>query len=155
MAGVPRVGIDPGKEGGVAIVDELGHGWAEPIRMDGEHVDVVWLTEICKGAALVVVEKQQALPARMRGGVASFSAGFQYGAIVATLTLARIPFQTVSPQAWKKKVLAGTAKDKAAAVTFVKRKYPMVDLTPGRNTVPHDGMADAVCLADYALGTSK
>ncbi len=63
----------------------------------------------------------------------------------------RIPHLAVTPQAWKKAVLAGTARDKAAAIAFATRRFPGVPLlaTP-RSRTPHDGVADAVCLAEYA-----
>ena len=52
--------------------------------------------------------------------------------------------------AWKKTVLAGTAKDKDAAIEYCRRAFPQVSLLPGpRCRKPHDGMADALCLLEY------
>ena len=54
----------------------------------------------------------------------------------------------MTPQKWKAAILADTAKDKKAAVEFVARRFPDVELlaTP-RSRVPRDGMAEACCLA--------
>ena len=71
------------------------------------------------------------------------------GDLLGILEALGIPYRLVTPQAWKKTVLAGTTKDKSAAVQFCRRAFPGVSLTPGRKRVPHDGMADALCLAEY------
>lgn len=69
--------------------------------------------------------------------------------MIGIVEAAGIPYRLVTPQAWKKRVLAGTTKDKDAAISFVRRAYPTIDLTPGKKRTPHDGIADAVCLAEW------
>jgi crossover junction endodeoxyribonuclease RuvC len=82
--------------------------------------------------------------------VSVFRFGFGAGLWVGILGALGIPFERVPPQAWKKAVLAGTAKDKAAAIAYCSRRFPAASLlaTP-RSTKPHDGLADALCLAEY------
>jgi crossover junction endodeoxyribonuclease RuvC len=63
------------------------------------------------------------------------------------------PLEYVRPQAWKKKVLAGTSKDKEAAIAFVRARFPGAPLTLPRCRTPHDGMADAVCIGYYGCLT--
>jgi crossover junction endodeoxyribonuclease RuvC len=55
---------------------------------------------------------------------------------------------TVSPRKWKNEVL-DSGHDKAGAISIVERIYPNVNLTPKGKRVPHDGMADAMCIAHY------
>ena len=102
----------------------------------------------CRRIELAVIEAVGPMP---RQGVAStFRFGYGFGLWMGVLAALRIPHQAVAPQAWKRVVLAGTAKDKAAAIAFAARRHPDVSLlaTP-RSRVPHDGLADAVCLAEY------
>ncbi len=48
--------------------------------------------------------------------------------------------------------MLGPCKDgKQESVRYIKNKYPEVDLTPGRMVKPSDGIADAICIAEYGL----
>jgi crossover junction endodeoxyribonuclease RuvC len=86
-----------------------------------------------------------------QGVTSTFNYGKGFGKILGMIETMGISHQLVRPRAWKRTVLAGTKKDKAAAVSYVRRKYPMIDLMPGTCRKPHDGIADAVCIADYAI----
>ena len=59
------------------------------------------------------------------------------------------PILEVIPQTWKKVILEGTEKDKDAAIAYVENHHPDIDLIPRRCKKPHDGIADAVCLAAW------
>lgn len=83
------------------------------------------------------------------GAHQSFRYGEAYGGILGLLGGLGIPIQLVSPSAWKKVILAGTAKDKAAAIAYCRRRWPSVSLIPEGCRVAHDGMADALCIAAY------
>lgn len=83
------------------------------------------------------------------GARQSFRYGEAYGGILGMLGALGIPVQIVSPQAWKKVILAGTTKDKAAAIAYCRRRWPSVSLIPEGCRVAHDGMADALCIAAY------
>lgn len=100
---------------------------------------------------LVIIEKVHAMP--KQGVTSMFNFGKGYGTLIGVCEGCGIPFQLVTPQAWKNEVLAGTAKDKDAAINFVRRRYPNINLTPGKTRKPQDGIADAVCMAHYGLYT--
>ena len=142
-------GIDPGKEGGIATVSQQRLVWATPMPMSGKEVDGHAIAEIlhAQRPSLVVIEKAQAMP--KQGGVSMFRYGDGYGLIKGVCEGLGLPYVLVTPQAWKKRILAGTAKDKEAAINYVRRSWPSVDLTPGAKRKPHDGMADAICMAEY------
>lgn len=99
----------------------------------------------------------EAVSARPKQGVTSM---FTFGKGVGTLlgmisvldfTNENFKYIEVSPKKWKNVVLPNTTKDKNAAIQFVKDKFPDVSLLPtARHSVPHDGIADAICLAYYA-----
>jgi len=103
--------------------------------------------------ALVTVwlEKVHSMP---KQGVAStFTFGERFGKLKGTIEALYISYQLVTPQAWKKEVLAGTdwKSNKRASAEYVMRAHPDIDMTPGRRRVPHLGIADAVCIAEYGM----
>jgi len=147
------IGIDPGKSGGIASINATGQASGDVMPIIGKEIDGHELARILTATApdLVIIEKVGAarVNGRPQGGTSMFTFGTGYGRLLGVCEALGIPYRLVTPQAWKKRVLAGTAKDKGAAIAFVKRAFPMVDLTPGKKRVPHDGIADAVCLAEY------
>tara|TARA_A100001201_G_scaffold143757_1_gene147281 strand:+ start:23926 stop:24378 length:453 start_codon:yes stop_codon:yes gene_type:complete len=142
------MGIDPGQTGGVAIIGD--DSLAQVMPLTGKQVDgakiAFWLKTF--DPKLVVVEQVHSMP--KQGVASSFKFGVSYGIVIGAVLAAGIPLQTVTPQAWKKKILAGTTRDKHAAIEFSARMFPWADLTPGAKRKPHDGIADALCLAEFA-----
>lgn len=154
------VGIDPGQNGGLAAITKQGVWQVNVMPIIGKGVNgrALWEWFIGLGhpgiKILATVEKVSAFPEQGVTGVFTFGVG--YGIIQGVLQSMQIPYQLVTPQAWKKVILAGTPKDKIAAIEYCHRVYPYVDLlaTP-RSRVPHDGIADAICMAAYGAKTFK
>lgn len=146
------IGIDPGQKGGLAYVSGH-HAEGVPMPLAGKEIDVGRVVMLLQtnGIELVVIERVHAMP--KQGVKSTFTFGYGLGVVVGAVQALGIPLRWVTPQAWKKVVLAGTAKDKDAAVAFVTQAYPTVDLMPGRTRTPHDGIADAVCIAEYGRRT--
>ena len=146
------VGIDPGQKGGLAYLSDY-HAEAVPMPMIGKDLDVQKIVRMLRtqSVELVVLEKVHAMP--QQGVSSMFTFGFGVGVIVGTVETLGLPLRWVTPQAWKKLVLAGTAKDKDAAIAHVRQAYPGIELVPGRARTPHDGIADAVCIAEYGRRT--
>ena len=144
------IGIDPGQKGGIAILsNSMNKGVLMPLY--GKEIDAAAILEYInevQGERFVCVEKAQAMP--KQGVVSMFKYGKGFGKILGVLESSRISHQLVTPQAWKKIVLAGTNRDKHAAIEFCQRMYPMIDLQPGKCRTPQDGIADAVCIAHFA-----
>ena len=102
------------------------------------------------GSCVVAIEAQQAMP--KQGVVSTFHLGVSYGLLRGLVVAMGIPLLLPRPKLWKKVVLPDTPMDKTAAIAYVKNKYPTVDMNVGkRKEILHDGMADAVCIADYAF----
>lgn len=142
------VGIDPGKSGGLVLIDD-GEIQAERMPVTAGAVDGkrlgTWL--VLHSPDVVILEK---VGARPKQGVKSmFTFGMGYGVVKGVLESLAIPYRLVTPQAWKRAVLAGTAKDKEAAISFIRTAYPTINLIPDGCRVPQDGIADAACLAVY------
>ena len=117
----------------------------------GKELDLPTLAAIIRSAApeLAVIEKVHSMPGQ--GVSSTFSFGTGYGQLQGLLAGLGIPFELVTPQAWKKVVLAGTAKDKDAAIAYCRRAFPEVPLIMPRCRTPHDGIADALCLLQFGV----
>lgn len=132
-------GIDPGKSGGLAVVDELGI----VIRVDKmpttERDLLDLMLAIWSIGARAVVERVSSSP--QMGVVSAFTFGKGYGGILMALTAARIPFDQVAPVTWQTAMGCRTGGDK----NISKRRAQQ--LFPGQ-TVTH-AIADALLLAEY------
>jgi len=143
------VGIDPGKAGGIAFISPDGVNDAMAMPLMGKDIDGAEVAAILRSlnADTVIIEKSQAMPGQ--GVTSMFNYGAGFGRLLGICEALGLSYRLVTPQRWKGVVLAGTAKDKDAAIAFVRRAYPSINLTPGRKRTAHDGIADAVCLAEY------
>lgn len=153
------IGIDLGLEGGVCFMDLSGsvrHLSAMPVRKNthgGKDVDVRELRKVLANFARervcrVVIEHTHSFGNEARRSIFSFGRGT--GRVQALLELEGYGYEEVQPTTWKKVVLAGTKKDKAAAIGWCQARYPSVSLVPPGKEAVSDGLADAVALAEYA-----
>ena len=152
------LGVDPGLAGGVAcIYPDRVEAFVMPVQGDEIHPHAlgIWAARAqLLDNVIAVVEKVGAMP--KQGLSSTFKFGKGYGTVLGVFGALGIRTELVPPQAWKKVVLAGTNHDKDAAVAWVARAYPQVNLLrTARCTTPHDGIADAVCLAEYGKRTFK
>lgn len=143
--GTLSIGIDPGKSGGIALVSED--------RVETfPHSDEVLIACLRKARdwgekVRVCVEKVGAMPGQ--GVVSMFNFGKSLGFIEGVLQAYEISYQLVTPQAWKKEFsLTG---DKSNSIDVCRKLFPNINLlaTP-RCRKPHDGMAEALLMAEYA-----
>jgi Holliday junction resolvasome RuvABC endonuclease subunit len=153
------IGIDPGQGGGIACLDKNGGVEAIAMPIAGKRIDVAQLSEWIydrakKGDAIACLEKVHSMPGQ--GVSSTFSFGFGTGALYGMLVAMRIPVYEPAPQTWKKLILADTPKDKQAAMDYCARVYPQVSLlATARSKKSHSGIADAICIARYALEKYK
>jgi len=150
------LGFDPGLHGGCAALRDGTVVSAVPMFTVGGEVDSAavadWVRSVSGGTdgttgVRAAVERVSAMPGQ---GVSSmFKFGTGWGMVRGVLSTLRVPTYLVTPQAWKKVVLAGTQKDKDAAVAWCRSAHPEVQLVqPGCRT-PHDGVADSIAIAEY------
>lgn len=158
------LGIDPGLKGGLAALKGPGESGPTasfcPMPVSGGEVDAraigIWLWDFAlknDNQVVVCVEKVGAMP--KQGVVSTFTFGVGYGKILGAAGALGMRAELVTPQAWKKVVLAGTTKDKDAAVAYCMRAWPGLSLVLPGCRVPHDGCADALCIAEFARRTYK
>lgn len=140
------IGVDPGKSGAYAVLNEQGIVCRVGL-MD------TFLSEMLKvhhmlgeGEKLfAVVEQVGAMP---KQGVAStFKFGKEAGYVEGVLSARRIPYQTVLPRNWKKEF--GLNSDKKKSIEVCRKLFPEVDLVPKGCKKAHDGMAEALLMAEY------
>lgn len=156
------IGIDPGKDGAMAI---LGYRDApllvpfneseyanelrmlDPLRSVETSAHCLTVHGAIPDEAFCVVEHVSAMPGQ--GVTSCFSFGRNFGFILGLLRAFGIPYQLVRPQKWKKEF--SCTSDKNTSIEVAQRMFPGVDLrrTP-RCTKPHDGIAEALLMAEYA-----
>lgn len=156
------IGIDPGKDGALAILGYRETPILVPFseteyanqlrRLDAAQRFVAPFVSADKPRVEVfcVVEHVNAMPGQ--GVTSCFSFGQNFGFILGLLTAFRIPYELVRPQRWKKAF--GCTSDKNTSIEVVQRMFPGVDLrrTP-RCAKPHDGICEALLMAEYARRT--
>jgi len=148
------IGIDPGLEGGIAIISDAVKVIKMPtlINKKGKkELDILSIIKFLKESKIkkAYIEQVGAMPGQ--GVTSMFNFGMGYGILLGVLTALKIKYVKVIPQKWKGIVLEGTEKDKEAAIQFCQKTYPEVNLIPEKCRTPSDGMADALCIAAYGL----
>ncbi len=94
----------------------------------------------------VYIEKSQPMP--KNGSIGCFGLGYSYGVWIGILAALEIPYQLVTPQAWKKLLMPGEPKDKDASRTVARRLWP--DQTEEALSRKKDhGRSDAALIAEY------
>lgn len=152
------LGIDPGLHGGLAVLTRDGDPVdLKPMPVVGGEVDGNALAVYLLGIgvkhtpAMVAMEKVGARPGQ--GVCSMFTFGVGYGMVRGILTTLGIPHELVTPKKWQAHVVGGTdgPDPKAKALLYVTRRFPGLNLkATTRSRKPHDGLVDAVCLAEYA-----
>ena len=135
------IGIDIGKNGGLAIIAD-GHPWVA--KFDKETYQRV-LSQVRRSGAVCTIEKVGARPAQ--GVTSMFHFGENYGWIQGVLDANGIRYTAVAPQTWKKAL--GVTADKQTSIAECKRLFPDTNLVPPKCRTEHDGIAEALLLAEY------
>ena len=151
------LGIDPGKDGAAVVLRPAGvHGVLAAELLCGQsweaaHSEVTrWVRQVHATWTLdlVVLERVGGRPGE--GATSARTMGIGWGLWLGAVSTLGVPVLFPTPQRWQKALLSDLAGDtKARSVAWCRAHLPDLDLTPGRRRVPHDGLADAACLAVY------
>lgn len=141
-----NIGIDPGKNGGLAWIKDSGKAEAERLNIETFASRLRVITGNGSIPAKCYVEKVHSMP---KQGVAStFSFGTNYGIIIGHLMALGVNYELVQPSVWKKAM--GVTADKRTSIRRCKEMFPDVDLrATARCKKDHDGMAEALLIAEY------
>ena len=161
------IGIDPGLRGAVGVIGDLMAPFTSPFVVDTPTVIVEGETTrrkyIVPAMALLlkpfaerqdvlaVLENVHSMP--KQGVSSSFCFGEGKGMWEGILAAYGIPTELVSPQRWKKAIMADQGKDKSAARFKAMALFP--SLADQLKLVKHDGRAEALLMAEYARRLRK
>lgn len=143
-------GIDPGKQGALAVISKGCPPSILLMPYVGKELDcrAVFSFLAESDVDAVVLERQIGMAGQGRSSI--FSIAKAYGELRACVEIIKVPYLTPLPSQWTKVSLAGVpGQGKARNVAACRRLFPNVCLTPGRRKKPHDGIADALLLAVY------
>ena len=143
------IGIDPGKDGAIAIIPE-NDMYLNDIKIyhfEDDYIQIIKEIHNHCSQCICYMERVHALPGN--GVKQAFAFGENYGYIRGILESFLIPYQTVPPQTWKKEFSLDS--DKQHSIQCAKQLFPGVDLKrTQRCKTEHDGKAEALLLAEYA-----
>lgn len=142
------LGIDPGKTGGMAVLRTDGTVMESTRMPDGPARIIDWIARACEvySSLVMVVELSQAFP--RQGIVSAFRYGRHFGTFEAAAHLLKIRYTEFSPVVWKKAMKVTNRK--ADSIAACRRLFPTVELTPKGCRTEHDGIAEALLIAEWA-----
>lgn len=138
------IGIDPGKSGGIAWLDDHGRA-LHVIKMPPTMADLyaeISEPPLMSGYSTSVfayLEKVHSMPGQ--GVKSTFTFGEGFGALQMALTAAGIPYELVTPNKWMKAMGCQTGGDKNVTKAAAQRLFPGIKMT--------HAIADAILLAEY------
>lgn len=136
------IGIDPGKSGGIAFIQEIDI-FVYPYSDD---TLLSMLEDLNYGKCVCYLEQVHAMP--KQGVSSTFNFGMNFGFIQGVLKAYGIPYELVTPQKWKKEF--SCTSDKNTSIEVCKRLFPNVNLkATERCKKDHDGIAEALLIAEY------
>lgn len=138
------IGIDPGKSGGIAIIEGRQlHGHIGLAKLTDREV---WELLARNEPALCVLEKVHASP--QMGVTSSFTFGQSFGMIRMAVIAAGLRLEMVTPQTWQKSIGLKSIKAKLGSAENKKRNKAMAqELFPGIKVT--NATADALLIAEY------
>jgi len=134
------LGIDPGKSGALALVDECGEH-VDTFRLAKTLHDVSdWLKTYRDRVLFACLEKVHSMP--KQGVTSSFKFGESFGFCQGMLVGESIPYDLVTPQKWQKLMGCRTRGDKNVSKSRAQQLWPKIKIV--------HAIADALLIAEYA-----
>jgi Holliday junction resolvasome RuvABC endonuclease subunit len=135
------IGIDPGKNGGIAVINEQGHAYAD--KMPETLQDLFELLNSYSvgydGNCRAYLEQVHSSP--QMGVKSAFTFGNGFGHLEMALTACSIPFERIRPQVWQKALGCLTKGDKNVSKRRAQELFPSLKIT--------HSTADALLIAEY------
>lgn len=139
------IGIDPGKEGGIARIYDRKLLAAKAMEEFDWSEFRMWSTN----ADHIFMEKASARPGQ--GVVSMFTFGTGFGRLQGWIEASGVPYTLVPPQVWARVMHAGTSGDdtKKRSIEAAKRLFPGHDFRLGKSTKQHLGILEAALIAAF------
>jgi len=139
-----HIGIDPGINGGIAVLSN--QGYAHAYKMPSTSMDLWELIQEIKVSAdfekyhiSATLESVSSSP--QMGVKSAFTFGNGFGHLEMALTAAGIPFERVRPQVWQKAMGCMTKGDKNVSKRKAQELFPQIKCT--------HAVSDALLIASY------
>lgn len=149
---VNYLGIDPGKEGAIALLNPLG----EPIFLKDMPINVNATADLI--ASLPAIHKaaiEEPFPGGKMGKPSCMSFGMGIGELRGILAALHIPFVMVKPQDWQR-VFSVTGKSRGNdSINQCLKVYPEPPLPLIEGNKRMDGRSDALLIARWRWLQSK
>lgn len=144
------LGIDPGVSGAVAwLWKDGGYVKCEDMPVANKRVNAAELVKLLKHDKIDMAYLEY-VHSGQKGKIAAFSLGHASGVVEGVLQALRIPYQTITPQEWKKHFKL-TGKDKDASRLLAQQLYPDAPLGLKKD----HGLAEALLIARYGALNGK
>jgi len=147
------IGIDPGKNGGIVLLENSGYVASIGNFKLMTEMDVAnWFNEellqpynalLPKDSVFAYLEKVHAI--QPAGKVPNFKLGESFGMIKGILTALKIPFELVTPQKWQQAMGCMSKGDKNITKAKAQQLFPDIKIT--------HNIADALLIAEYGRRT--
>lgn len=145
------IGIDPGKKGGVAVLNSSGvllEIYSMPKTEAGVCALIRDVSERYK-YNIFCLEKAQAMPTQ--GVTSVFTYGTEYGVLRGAILALGNTLEEVRPVKWKTAIIGKkTGSDKTLSIAKAENLFPNIELIPKGCRVPQDGRAEAALIAEWA-----
>ena len=148
----PRVkhylGVDPGKEGGLCILRSDGTPLEYTRMPDGKARIAFWIinAKFTYQNLIIATELAQAMP--KQGVTSCFRYGQHFAVFEDAAIHLKIPYHEVRPTIWKKAF--GLTSNKKDSISACRSIFPTVELIPAGCRNEHDGIAEALLVAEWA-----
>lgn len=172
------IGCDPGKNGGIVVIDSNGNFIRKYlIPLNGKDIDLhafykifIEIKEMAEQQNYkihVCIEEVHSIFSS--SAKSNFTFGYVVGALEAIIVAHNFAYTKVQPKAWQAniwltseierepnkidkngKIKQGKIKTKIVSLKAAKRLFPNVDFrATERSKIPHDGIVDSICIAEY------
>jgi len=150
------MGIDPGKDGGITIIDGDGRiRLCKPMPMlAGDIVDAKEIREMVKWTAPRLIALEHVNAFHKASAKSSFAFGRNFGTLESILICGTARWKYVRPKLWQKDFYNGLGKGlttKEKSLIVAKQTYPdQIWTATARSRKAHDGMTDSALIAEWA-----
>ncbi len=140
------IGIDPGKHGGIAVLDESG-AVVDIVKMPETPQDLLGFLSQYKENSVCTLERVGGMPGN--GGSAMFNFGKGYGHLQMALIALEIPTEDVTPNKWEKMYQLGSSGKFGKTEWKNKLKAKAQQLFPSLGKKITLATCDALLIAEY------
>lgn len=154
------IGIDPGLDGGVAVLGPNHQSVHKTPVIGGRDYDIQEMTKLLNSIMNIanvpmnmfcIIENQISMPGQ--GLTSTLQTGKGFGIWLGLLAGLGIPYQIIGAKQWQSKLFTGVKSKldtKEKSEIIAKRLFPGVDFRKSeRARVANDGLTDAILMAEY------